>query len=62
MALSDSYLFDAGWLFFAALTVVVSLVGVAAFGRDLLPWRVQPDTAKARHPQQPVGPGKSGPL
>jgi len=43
MILSESVLFDAGWLFFAALTVVVALVSVAAFGRDLLTWRAQFD-------------------
>jgi len=35
--LSDSYLFDAGWLFFAAFTLVVAVVVVTAFRRDLFP-------------------------
>ena len=59
MTVSDSYLFDAGWLFFAAFTVVVALVGVAAFGRDLLPSEAQLDTAKPTPPQPPARPGKS---
>lgn len=35
--LSDSYLFNAGWLFFAAWSVVVAVVSVAAFGPDVFP-------------------------
>jgi hypothetical protein len=37
MLMSDSYLFDVGWLFFAAWTVIVGAISLAAFGRDLLP-------------------------
>jgi len=37
MLMSDSYLFDVGWLFFAAWTVIVAVISLAAFGRDLLP-------------------------
>jgi hypothetical protein len=37
--MSDSFLFDAGWLFFAAWSVVVAVVSVTAFGRDFLPSR-----------------------
>jgi hypothetical protein len=33
----DSYLFDIGWMFFAAWSLVVFAVCVAAFGRDLFP-------------------------
>jgi len=43
MTLSDSYLFDAGWLFFAAWSIVVALVGWIAFGRDLFPSNAQID-------------------
>ncbi len=39
MLLSDSYLFDAGWLFFMGWSVVVAIVSIAAFGRDLIPFR-----------------------
>lgn len=35
--MNDSYLFDAGWLFFAAWSVIVAAVSVAAFGRDIFP-------------------------
>jgi len=35
--MSDSYLLEAGWWFFAAWSVIVAVVSVAAFGRDLLP-------------------------
>ena len=52
MTLSDSVLFDAGWLYFAALTVVVALVSVAAFGRDLLAWKAHLDPAQHPKPQE----------
>ena len=39
MLLSDSYLFDAGWLFFMVWSVVVAVVSITAFGRDLIPFR-----------------------
>jgi hypothetical protein len=35
--MSDSFLSDAGWLFFAAWSVVIGAVSIAAFGHDLLP-------------------------
>jgi hypothetical protein len=35
--MSDSYLLDAGWLFFAAWSLVVIVVSVKAFGSDLFP-------------------------
>ena len=54
MTLSDTVLFDAGWLFFAALTLVVAFVSVAAFGRDLLTWKAQfdpvPQPQESTHP------------
>jgi hypothetical protein len=37
MTISDSFLSNAAWLFFAAWIVMVAAVTVAAFGRDLLP-------------------------
>jgi hypothetical protein len=46
MLMSDSYLFDAGWLFFAAWSIVLAVVSVAAFGRDLIPSRVLIDPAQ----------------
>jgi len=32
----ESFLSNAGWLFFAAYSAIVSAVSYAAFGRDLL--------------------------
>jgi hypothetical protein len=39
MALTDSFLSNAGWLFFAAWSAMVAAVSIAAFGRELLPWK-----------------------
>lgn len=33
------YVIDAGWIFFAAWSVVVLAVSVIAFGKDLIPAR-----------------------
>ena len=35
--MSYFYLFDASWLFFAAWSVAVIIVGIKAFGRDFFP-------------------------
>ncbi len=56
MTLTDSFLSNAGWLFFAAWTVMVAAVTIVAFGRDLLPsksprWR--PRLAAAPKPLAP---------
>jgi hypothetical protein len=56
MTLSDSVLFDAGWLYFTALTVVVAMVSVAAFGRDLLAWKAQLDAAQQPQSQESTRP------
>ena len=48
MLMSDSYLFDIGWLFFAAWTAIVAVVSLAAFGNDILPSQHQ-----AESPQKP---------
>ena len=37
--MSESYLLDAGWLFFAALSVVIAVVTLKAFAADLFPSR-----------------------
>lgn len=37
MELTQAYIIDAGWIFFACWGMVLLAVGVAAFGRDLLP-------------------------
>lgn len=39
MAMSDSFLSIAGWLFFTVWSMIVGAVSLAAFGRDLLPSR-----------------------
>jgi hypothetical protein len=44
----DTFLFNAGWLFFAAWIAVIVGVTVAAFGRDLLPWNA--DAAPPKNP------------
>jgi hypothetical protein len=36
MSVVDSYLFELGWLFFAAWSVIVIVFLVAAFGRDFV--------------------------
>lgn len=36
MSVVDSYLFEIGWLFFAAWSVIVAVFLVAAFGRDFV--------------------------
>jgi len=36
MSVVDSYLFEIGWLFFAAWSVIVALFLVVAFGRDFV--------------------------
>jgi hypothetical protein len=57
MRFSDSYLFDAGWLFFAAWSVIVAVVSVTAFGRDFFPRHLnmaqENRPAKASHPGEP---------
>jgi len=36
MEMTQVFVFDAGWLFFAAWGLVLAAVSVIAFGRDLL--------------------------
>lgn len=36
MSLLDSYLFEIGWLFFGAWSVIVAVFLVTAFGRDFV--------------------------
>jgi hypothetical protein len=45
--MSSSYLLNAGWLFFAAWSVVVVVVSIKAFGRDFFPSR---SSAPRPHP------------
>jgi len=57
--MTDSYLFDAGWLFFAVWSAVVVVINLAAFRGDLFPSRALPrslppvpgaDPARSREP------------
>ncbi|HUC29678.1 MAG TPA: hypothetical protein VMR80_08850 [Candidatus Acidoferrum sp.] len=50
--MTDSYLFDVGWMFFTALTVGVIVVLVAAFGRDLFPFLFHSEIARGSRPQK----------
>ena len=56
--MSDAFLSDAGWLFFAVWSVVVGAVSIAAFGRDLLPSKAV-DSINPPVAHKPVQPGKS---
>lgn len=49
MWISDSYLLDAGWLFFAAWSAIVAVVVIDAFGKDLIPFRAPLEPAP--HPR-----------
>jgi len=48
MLMSDSYLFDIGWLFFAAWSIIVAVFSLTAFGKDILP-----SHHSAESPQKP---------
>ena len=56
MMMSDSLLFDAGWLFFAAWSVIIGAVGLTAFGRDLLPPKTPLDSPATARPADPAQP------
>jgi hypothetical protein len=53
-----SYLLDAGWLFFAAWSVAVAILSVAAFGKDFLPRESSP-RGTAGHAAKAALPRKS---
>lgn len=55
--MQDWFLFDVGWLFFAAWSVIVVVVSVAAFGRDLLPLKT-PHAGSATSPDEGRTPGR----
>jgi hypothetical protein len=40
--MSDSYVFAASLFYFAVLSIVVAALTLAAFGRDLIPFRARP--------------------
>lgn len=56
---TDTFLFNAGWLFFAAWIAVVATVTVTAFGRDLLVWRTHSEPVHDPLPAEPVTPNQS---
>jgi hypothetical protein len=45
-----SYLFEAGWMFFAAWSAIVATAVVAAFGEDFLPSRSSQNWASQESP------------
>ena len=53
---TDSFLFNAGSLFFAAWIAIIAGVTIAAFGRDLLPGNshARPDPAHKPNPADPT--------
>jgi hypothetical protein len=57
---ADTFLFNAGSLFFAAWIVVVAGLTLTAFGRDLLPRKAHRDPAHKPHPADQVRPTQSG--
>jgi hypothetical protein len=54
--MSDSFLSDAGWLFFAGWSLVIAALGIAAFGRDLLPTRADSESTQKLHAEHTVSP------
>ncbi len=46
--MTDSFLFDAGSLFFLAWIAVLAGISLTAFGRDLLPSKACPDPVRDR--------------
>ena len=57
---TDTFLFNASSLFFAAWIVVIAGLTVAAFGRDLLPRKARPDPTHKPNPADHVCPTQSG--
>ena len=54
MTFADSFLSNAGWLFFTAWSVIVAVVTVKAFGRDLLPSKADLDAPPGPCPPHTV--------
>jgi hypothetical protein len=48
MDLVPVFIFDAGWIFFAAWGMALAALSVVAFGRDILP-EEQRATARKKH-------------
>ncbi len=57
--MSDSYLFDIGWVFFTAWSALVFIVSLAAFGQDLFPTFARSERAHDTVFQKPTKPGES---
>jgi len=49
--MSDSYLFVAGWLFFAAWSAIIFIVNLAAFGQELFPSVASSEHTQSARPQ-----------
>jgi hypothetical protein len=49
--MSDSFLADAGWLFFAIWSVAVCIVSISAFASDLVPSKA-PSSSRSTTPAQ----------
>lgn len=56
MTLTDSFLSNAGWFFFAAWTAIVAAVSIVAFGRDVLPRKAGINPASKSQPADQVHP------
>jgi len=57
--MSDSYLFDVGWVFFAAWSALVFVVSMAAFGQDLFPSLARSGRAQGAASPNRAKPGES---
>ena len=57
--MNDSFLFDAGSLFFALWIAIVAAISIIAFGRDLLPRSTHSDPAKRSQPADAIRPTQS---
>jgi hypothetical protein len=57
---TDTFLFNARSLFFAAWIAIIAGVTVAAFGRDLLPWKAHPNPTHKPNSADHVRPTQSG--
>jgi hypothetical protein len=56
MSINDAYLFDAGWLFFALWMVIVGVVSITAFRRDLFPSQAKLELAHHSRTTNPAPP------
>jgi len=47
--MSSNFFSDLGLIFFVTWTFVLTRLSIAAFGRDLLPWRVKKSSERQPH-------------